>query len=266
MSLLELFDRSHVETFDTDVPRHEVRIPSGYQRQVTWLPQINDIFPNFSASSTQGRIDFHDWAEGHWVLMLSHPSIKSAVSATEWAGIASLKTEFDALGIKVLGICGDSAVDHARWETQLGTQFGLQFDFPTVEDREGKLARAFGMIHPKQGQDFAIRKTFIIDPSLRVKMSMEYPVNVGRSIDEILRAVAALQVTEEHRVGMPADWDVGQECLVAPYLSDARAREAYGEVRMVSPTLRVIPCPQGKATYRSAPPPPQTIAETYGQR
>ncbi|MEM8579108.1 MAG: redoxin domain-containing protein [Pseudomonadota bacterium] len=264
MALLDFFDRTRTEDLSTGAPVHEVRIPAGYQRQVSWMPQIGDIFPNFAAPSTQGQIDFHDWAEGHWVLMLSHPSTRSGVSATEWGGIASMKAEFDALGIKVLGVCCEHVVDLARWEEQIAASFGLEIDFPTVEDRTGKLSAAFGMIHPKQGKDMAIRKSFVIDPNLLVKMSAEYPINVGRSIDEMLRAIEALQVTDAHRVGIPADWDAGQDCLLAPYITEAEAQAGYGAVRHVEPNMRVIACPDGPAGAHVLPAPPQSLGETYG--
>lgn len=263
MQFKELFERSPVEYFIHNETSGKIQFPAGYHRSVSWLPQINDIFPNFSANSTQGHINFHDWAEGGWTVLMSHPSTKSAVSATEWMGIAALKDEIEALGVKVLGFCCEQAVNHARWEDELSAESGLDIDFPTIEDKDGKLSAAFGMIHPKQGADFAIRKTFILDPSMRIKMSYEYPINVGRSIDELLRSVSALQVTEEHRVGMPADWDQGQQCLVAPYVSDAQACAFYGSVRKVNDYFRVIDCPRGPAGINVAGFPPQTVAEAY---
>ncbi len=260
---IRLFERRNGETSQPASAEKVVEFPHGYKESVRWVPRIGDIFPNFSAPTTHGRINFHEFAEGSWTLLFSHPSIRSAVSATEFASLAANQGDFDARGVKLLGIACESVKDHARWESEIGRLFATQIMFPVVDDSDARLSSAFGAIHPKQGADFAIRKTFIIDPCMRVKMIFEYPVNVGRSVEETLRAIDALQVTEAHRLGMPADWEPGQACTVAPYINDEQAELAHGKVRRISPTIRLVDCPTAPPNIHIPAPPPQTISETY---
>jgi alkyl hydroperoxide reductase subunit AhpC len=260
---LKLFDKALPDSFGGQRPAKTVEFPQGYKQSVNWIPRIGDIFPNFTVDSTHGKINFHDWAEGNWVLLFSHPSIASAVSATEFAALASCQTDFDDRGVKVIGVSCDSTNDHARWQDEIERLFKLRITFPVVEDTDGTLSSAFGAVHPKQGRDFSIRKTFIIDPTLKVKLINEYPINVGRSVEETLRTIDALQIAEYHRLGLPADWEFGQPCTVAPYIDNDQARRAHGKVKVLSRTIRLVDCPTGPPNDDVPAPPPQSISETY---
>ncbi|WP_425049704.1 redoxin domain-containing protein [Psychromarinibacter sp. S121] len=256
--------KGQTQAYGPSSPRKTVEFPYGYRESVDWVPRIGDIFPNFRADSTHGSIDFHSWAEGRWVYFFSHPTIRSGVSATEVASIANAAPFFRKRGVEVLGLCADSAAAHSKWEAEIGRIFGLQIDYPVIDDREAHLSHAFGAVHPKQGSAMAIRKSFIIDPALRVRMLFEYPLNVGRSVDEILRVVDALQMVDSHRVGIPADWEAGDSVVVPPYMDSDQAFELHGQVEELSPSLRLVPAPAATGDFEEAPM-PETLEGIYGR-
>lgn len=244
--------RGHSTEFGPNDPRPTVDLPDEYRRSLDWVPQLGDIFPNFHADSTRGHIDFHDWAEGRWVYLFSHPSTRSGISATEVASIASAAEFFRERGVAVMGLCNDPAASHARWEAELAALFRLRVDFPVIDDRQAHLSRAFGMIHPKLRETMAIRKSFILDPSMRVRLMFEYPLDVGRSIDETLRAIDALQAADRTQLGVPADWETGDSLLVPPFRSTEDVRNAFGGVEVLAPFLRLVPrCPQARGPVRT---------------
>ncbi len=205
-----------------------VEVPRGYNASVRWLPRIGDIFPNFTAETTQGRISFHDWAEGQWVTLFSHPGAFTPICTTELASLAQAQQEFTDRGVRLLGLSRSTADDQLRWASDIEQMFDVKVRFPVIDDSLGALAATFGMIHPKEGADWTIRKTFIIDPSLKVRMIFEYPVYIGRSTEETLRVIDALQVQDAHTVGTPADWNPGNSCLLPFDMTDAAATQKYG--------------------------------------
>ena len=222
-------------------PRFEIQMPSSYNQTARWVPRIGDYFPNFSAETTHGWIDFHSWAGGDWVMLFSHPQVRGPVSYTELVSIARAKDEFSRRGVRVLGLCNDNAADHREWNGEIEDVFGVKIDFPVIADVTHKLSEAFGMIHPKEGHDIAIRKTFIIDGELKIRMVFEYSIFVGRSTIETLRVIDALQVKDRHYLCTPADWVPGDECLIPPSLSNTEAERAHpGSVDYLAPNLRVV--------------------------
>jgi peroxiredoxin (alkyl hydroperoxide reductase subunit C) len=216
-------------------------IPIGYRRTVGWLPQIGDIFPDFSAESTHGRMRFFDWAEGHWTVLFSHPAALTPVCTTEIVSLASSQQDFEARNVKLLGFSGSSYEDQIRWHADIERIFGIPVDFRFVIDADCRMARNFGMMHEKQSADWPIRKTFILDPTMRIRMIFEYPIYIGRATEEILRVVDALRMQDATELAIPADWEEGEE-LIFPEDGDAAATMArYGKrFTRLSPYLAVV--------------------------
>ncbi|WP_158234123.1 redoxin domain-containing protein [Oceaniglobus indicus] len=195
----------------------------------TWVPKIGDYFPNFWADSTQGDISFHKWAEGNWTVLFSHPCAFTPVCSSEMAEFAALKDEFRSRDVKVLGLTNSSHEDESRWLEDIERTFDVDIDFPVISDPDHMLSKSCGIYATESMPDYRIRKTFIIDPSLRIQMIFEYPVMVGRSTEELLRVIDALKMSAKHQVAMPCDWTAGKHCLVSSKFDDMQATALYGD-------------------------------------
>ena len=207
-----------------------IEVPKGYRTGKIWSPQIGDIFPNFSAMSTKGEMAFHNWAEGRWIYLFSHPAAFTPICTTELASLAEMQPDFERAGVAVVGLSVGMPDDTARWVEDVERIFGLKIVFPVVSDPDGRLSRAMGLIHPKNDKDCTIRKSFIIDPALRVRMMLDYPAFVGRSSEEVLRAIEALQMADRTGLAVPADWQPGDDLLARPGENDDADLDArYGE-------------------------------------
>lgn len=204
-------------------------LPNAYRRSVPWVPRIGDIFPNFEADTTVGRLRFFDWAEGGWTYVFSHPAARTPICTTELVALAAAKRDFARRNIKLLGLSGSTLEDQHDWHADILRLFGVQVDVPFVADTSGKMARAFGMIHDKEATDWPIRKSFIIDPLFRVRMIFEYPVHVGRSTDEILRVIDAARANDRTGLAVPADWIPGDDLVYAEDRTDAEMVAQYGK-------------------------------------
>lgn len=207
----------------------KLQLPLAYRKSVKWLPQIGDIFPNFEAQTTAGRLKFFDWADGHWTFLFSHPAAFTPVCTTEMVALAAAEDDFAAREIKLLGFTASPLDEQMRWHQDILDTFGLAIDFPMVDDHGGAMARAFGMIHEKESMTWPIRKSFILDPQMRIRMIFEYPIYVGRNTDEVLRAVDALKAVDEHDVAIPADWQPGDEFLCSEKHSPKHDAAKYGK-------------------------------------
>ena len=222
-------------------PSANLQMPSSYRRTARWIPRIGDIFPNFCAETTRGTIDFHSWSRGKWVMLFSHPFVRGPVGYSELANLARKQAEFDRRGVRILGLCNAGATEHRNWEREIEAMYDTEIKFPVIADTTHELSEAFGMIHPNEGRDIAIRKTFVIGPDLKLRMLFEYPVFVGRSTTETLRVIDALRMKDAHYVGTPADWQPGQPVLVPPSVSDAEAERAHPEgIRFVTAHMRMV--------------------------
>ncbi|MBC7153225.1 MAG: redoxin domain-containing protein [Rhodobacteraceae bacterium] len=216
-----------------------------------WIPKLGDVFPDFTAESTEGRIRFHEWAEGQWTFLFSHPGSFTPVCSTEMAGFAAAAPDFAARGVRLMTISGDPLERQVAWRKDIEEIFEVEIDFPSVADQSGVLSNAFGMIHPKQSEACPIRKSFVVDPALRVRMIFEYPRMIGRSTDETLRVIDALQASDRYNLGTPADWQPGDDMLCVPGRTVAENREIFGvQVCEVRDYLQVVPVREG--WYRPA--------------
>lgn len=224
--------------------RGPVRVPAGYRKSVAWLPRIGDIVPDFVAKTTRGNLTFHDWAEGRWTLLFSHPAAFTPVCSTEIAALAADQDEFDARNVQILGMSGSSLDEQRIWDADLERIFKVQIRFPMAEDPTGELAATFGMVHEHESDALPMRKTLIIDPSLKVRMIFEYPMLVGRSTSETLRVIDALQANDKHGLATPSDWTPGDKLVFPPGTSDASATEHFGRNwRKLSDYLKVVRLP-----------------------
>jgi len=180
------------------------------------MPRIGDLAPDFKALTTKGPIQFSDFAKDKWVVMFSHPADFTPVCTTEMSGFAIRKGEFDALNTELLGLSIDSIHAHLGWVNNVHKNTGVYFDFPIIADIDMKVAKLYGMLQPNESETAAVRAVFFIDPSKKIRLIMYYPLNVGRNMDEILRALTALQTSDKYKVAMPLDWKKGDKVIVPP--------------------------------------------------
>ena len=212
--------------------------------------RIGDEAPNFTANTTQGEINFHDWLGEQWGVFMSHPADFTPVCTTEIGKVARLKSEFTERNAKVLVVSvgtkeGMTALDsHMEWITDVNETQNANVDFPLVEDASKAIANAYGMIHPNANDTLTVRSVFIIGPDKLVKLIISYPASTGRNFGEILRVLDSLQLTANYQVATPADWEYGQECIVVPAVAteDIPAKFPKGHT-IVKEYLRTTPQP-----------------------
>ncbi|MEI4471805.1 peroxiredoxin [Frigidibacter sp. MR17.24] len=209
--------------------------------------RINDVTPDFTADSTEGAIRFHDWIGDGYAILFSHPRDFTPVCTTEFGAVARLAPEFEKRRTKVLGVSVDSAEDHRRWKKDIEAFSGSPANFPIIDDTSLAVSKAFDMLPaeyytPTEGRTPAhtatVRTVYIIGPDKKVRLTMTYPMSVGRNFAEILRALDAVQATDGVPFATPANWVPGQDVIVALSVSDADARAKYGELDIKLPYLR----------------------------
>ena len=210
--------------------------------------RIGDIAPDFNAETTQGVINFHEWLDGKYAMLFSHPKDFTPVCSTELSRTAALKSEFDKRNTKVMGLSVDSVGDHAMWETDIGDVAehfnGAALNFPLIADNDKKVAELYGMIHPGELDNLTIRSVFIIGPDKKIKLMMTYPASTGRNFLEILRTLDSIQLTAKHQVATPVDWKQGDDCIIVPGLSDDEARGIFKDGwNAIKPYLRLVKDP-----------------------
>ena len=186
------------------------------QEQIILMPRIGDTAPDFEAVTTKGNIKMSEFAKDKWTVMFSHPADLSVPPTGELSGFATRKAEFDALNTELLGLSIDSIHAHLGWVQNVRETTGVYFDFPIIADIDMKVSKLYGMLQPNESETAAVRAVFFIDPSKKIRLIMYYPLNVGRNMDEILRALNALQVSDEHKVAMPLDWKRGDKAICPP--------------------------------------------------
>jgi len=180
------------------------------------MPRIGDQAPNFVAKTTKGIIEFNNFAKDKWTVLFSHPADFTPVCTTEMSGFALRKNEFTALNAELMGLSIDSVHSHLAWVNNVREKTGVYLDFPIIADIDMKVSKLYGMLQPNESETAAVRAVFFIDPSKKIRLIMYYPLNVGRNMDEILRALQALQVSDKYKVAMPLDWTPGDKVIVPP--------------------------------------------------
>ncbi|RUO72487.1 peroxiredoxin [Pseudidiomarina sediminum] len=201
--------------------------------------RIGDIAPNFDIETTAGKINFHDWAKGSWVFFFSHPADYTPVCTTEMGRTAQLAEEFAKRGVKPLGLSTDTVEEHNGWINDVNETQNTQVKFPIVADADKKVAELYEMIHPGESETAAVRSVFIIDPNHKIRLTMTYPMSVGRNFTEILRVIDALQTGDKHGVALPADWELGGDVIIPPSVSMEDAEKKFPQgFKTVKPYLR----------------------------
>ena len=205
--------------------------------------RLGDIAPDFTADTTQGVLSFHNWKEGAWAVLFSHPADFTPVCTTELGRTAALSGEFAARNAKAIAVSVDSVEDHLRWVPDIAEVAGVDVDFPIIADEDRSVSQAYDMIHPGEGDTSTVRSVFLIDPSNTVRLTITYPKSVGRNFTEILRALDALQATDRSPISTPAEWVPGDRVIVAPAIATDDARERFANVDEVKPYLRFADAP-----------------------
>jgi alkyl hydroperoxide reductase subunit AhpC len=207
---------------------------------------IGSIAPDFEQDSTAGRISFYDWLGANWGLLFSHPKDFTPVCTTELGRAATLKGEFDRRGVRILAVSVDGLESHERWIKDIEDTQGVKFNFPILADSDRKVSTLYDMIHPEANDTFTVRSVFLIDDKRKIRAIITYPASTGRSFDEILRVIDSLQLTDDHKVATPVDWQLGDDVVILPSLQDPAeiARLFPAGYKSIRPYLRVTPPPR----------------------
>ena len=206
--------------------------------------RLGDIAPDFSADTTQGPINFHEWINNSWVLLFSHPADFTPVCTTELGKTALLAGDFAKRGVKAIAISVDDLDSHNQWVPDIEEVNNVKVNFPIIADPEKKVALLYDMIHPNASEKATVRSVFIIGPDKKIKLTLTYPASTGRNFTEILRVIDSLQLTANYQVATPADWTHGEDVIITPAVSneDAVAKFPKG-FTTVKPYLRKTPQP-----------------------
>jgi thioredoxin-dependent peroxiredoxin len=206
--------------------------------------RLGDEAPNFTAETTEGPINFHQWLGDGWGILFSHPKDFTPVCTTELGYMAKVAGEFKKRNVKVLAISVDPLESHKGWIGDINETQGCQVSYPLIADPEKKVAMLYDMIHPNAMDNMTVRSVFVIGPDKKVKLMLTYPASCGRNFDELLRVVDSLQLTAKFKVATPVTWKDGQDCIVTPAVSDAEAKTLFPKgFKAVKPYLRITPQP-----------------------
>jgi len=207
--------------------------------------RLGDTVPDFEQDTSIGPIKFHDWAGDSWVVLFSHPADFTPVCTTELGLTAKLEPEFKKRNVKAIAISVDSADSHKNWIKDIDDTQKAAVGFPIIADTDKRVAKLYDMIHPNQSDTVTVRTVFIIDPAKKLRLSLTYPLNVGRNFDEILRVIDALQLADAYSVATPGNWKDGDDCIIPPSITDeAVLKEKFPKgYRAERPWLRYTPQP-----------------------
>ena len=216
--------------------------------------QINDTAPDFEADSTEGRIKFHDWIGDSWAVLFSHPKDFTPVCTTELGYMAKIKPEFDRRGVKVIGLSVDPIDRHEAWADDIEETQGARPNYPIIADGSFEVAKAYGMLaadvsgNPLErtpADNQTVRNVFVIGPDKKVKLVLVYPMTTGRNFDEVLRVIDSLQLTAGHKVATPAQWQQGDDVIIAGSVTNDQAKEIWPDGwQEPKPYIRIVPQPR----------------------
>lgn len=206
--------------------------------------RLGDEAPNFSAETTEGRMDFHEWLGSSWGVLFSHPADFTPVCTTELGAVAKIKENFDKRNVKVIAVSVDPLESHRGWIEDINETQRTTMNFPIIADPDRKVASLYDMIHPNADDKMTVRSVFIIGPDKKIKLTITYPASTGRNFDEILRVIDSLQLTAKHKVATPANWRDGEDCIIVPAVADEEIPALFPKGhREVKPYLRYTPQP-----------------------
>ena len=206
--------------------------------------RLGDIAPDFKAETTEGPISFHEWLGNGWGILFSPPADFTPVCTTELGTTAKLKGEFEKRNVKVVALSVDPLDSHNSWIKDINETQNTNVNFPIIADGDRKVAELYDMIHPNANEKLTVRSVFIIGPDKKVKLMITYPASTGRNFNELLRVIDSLQLTANYSVATPANWESGQEVVIAPAISDEDADKKFPKgYKKVKPYLRLTPQP-----------------------
>jgi alkyl hydroperoxide reductase subunit AhpC len=214
--------------------------------------QIGDTAPDFEAQTTEGPIKFHDWIGDSWAVLFSHPKDFTPVCTTELGYMAKIKPEFDERNVKVIGLSVDPVDSHSGWVQDIEETQGQAPNYPIIGDADFEVSKLYGKLPNDVSGDPAsrtpadnqtLRNVFVIGPDKKVKLILVYPMTTGRNFDEVLRVIDSLQLTAQHKVATPVNWQQGDDVIIAGSVSDDEAKEIFGEWDSPKPYIRVVPQP-----------------------
>jgi thioredoxin-dependent peroxiredoxin len=215
--------------------------------------QLGDVAPDFEADTTEGRIKFHDWIGDSWAVLFSHPKDFTPVCTTELGYMAKIKPEFDARGVKIIGLSVDALDNHEAWAKDIAETQGVAPNYPIISDNDFNVAKLYGMLAADTSGDVAartpadnqtVRNVFVIAPDKTVRLILVYPMTTGRNFDEVLRVIDSLQLTANHKVATPANWKPGEKVIIAGSVSNDQAKETYPDGwEEPRPYIRLVPQP-----------------------
>src|SRR5436309_2413603 len=220
---------------------------------VNQIPRINDTAPDFTAETTQGTIDFHEWIGNGWAILFSHPKDFTPVCTTELGYMAGLMPQFQSRNCKIVGLSVDPVGNHARWAKDIEETQGHAVTYPMIGDPELKIAKLYDMLPADAGDtaegrtsadNATVRTVFVIGPDKKIKLMLSYPMSTGRNFDEVLRVLDSMQLTASHKVATPVNWKHGEDVIIAGSVSDDDARKTYPEGwKSPRPYIRIVPQP-----------------------
>jgi len=209
--------------------------------------RLGDTAPNFTAQTSQGEINFYDYVGDSWVVLFSHPADYTPVCTTELGKTASLTDEFAKRNVKVIALSVDPVGKHEGWIQDINETQGVEVNFPLIADESKEISNAYGMIHPNASDTLTVRSLFVISPDKKVKLIISYPASTGRNFQEILRVIDSLQLTAKHSVATPADWQQGEDVVVANSIKTEDIPDKFPKGhRIVKPYLRFTPQPDSE--------------------
>ncbi|MFV0472686.1 MAG: peroxiredoxin [Pikeienuella sp.] len=215
--------------------------------------RIGDIAPDFQAETTEGPISFHGWIGDGWALLFSHPKDFTPVCTTELGRLANMKADFDARGVKLMGLSVDPVENHVKWSQDIADVSGLAPNYPMIGDTELKVAKLYNMLPAGAGDsaegrtaadNATVRTVYVIGPDKRIRLMLVYPMTTGRNFDEILRVIDSMQLTARHKVATPADWRQGEDVIITPAVSNEDAEKSFPGFKTVKPYLRTTAQPK----------------------
>ena len=206
--------------------------------------RLGDDAPDFTAETTEGTVNFHEWKGDSWAVLFSHPKDFTPVCTTELGRVAALKPEFDKRNTKVVGLSVDGVTEHEKWSQDIADVTGSSLNFPLLADPDKKVADLYDMIHPNASDTLTVRSVFIIGPDKKVKLIITYPARTGRNFDEILRVIDSLQLSAGYSVSTPVNWKDGEDVIIMPSVSDDDAKGKFPKGwKALKPYLRLTPQP-----------------------
>src|SRR5213594_1917659 len=221
---------------------------------VNQIPRINDTAPNFTAETTQGTINFHEWIGDGWAILFSHPKDFTPVCTTELGYMAGLQPEFAKRNTKIIGLSVDPVSSHGKWSGDIEETQGHKVTYPLIGDPELKVAKLYDMLPAEAGNtsegrtpanNATVRTVFVVGPDKKVKLMLTYPMSTGRNFDEVLRALDSIQLTAKHKVATPANWRQGQDVIIAGSVSDDDAKKLFPKGwKSPKPYLRIVQQPK----------------------